>query len=1051
MSAPAPSRLTSFLLLRPTFAILLLGAFVLVGLLGYGALVRESTPDLEIPQATVIVEWPGADPETIENQVANKLETELKAMPGLRKLRSASFDSFCVITVEFDPNLEIATAMSRLRAEVSAAEAELPDETRKPKINEVSVNNAPIISMSFYGDIAETARGRALDELERQLEKIKGVNEVTVSGQRDEVVRVRLLSSRLDALGLSGTTVRQRLVDASRDQPWDRYESATGSIVLVMRGRMRTLDMLRQTPVARLAGGRVVLLSEVADVEFGLERERSRAFISTDGGAFAPAVDVSVTRLSGADAIGVASEVKAAVEAARSAPTWPAGLDYVVSSDQSIDIDRSLSDGFRNAMQAMAAVFVVLLVILTWREALIAGLAVPVTFMATLGVVWALGYTLNDLIVIGMILALGLLVDVFILMMEGMHEAIYERGKSTAEAALSTVRTYAMPALAGQLTTIFALAPLLAIGGTDGKFIRFIPLTAIICLVLSYIVALLICVPLSRWVLPREAEKVAPSRVDRFVASVAGALENLIRRSVVRTRLRAAIVAGTCFTAFLAAMGGVTTLPSLLYPDTDVRDLGITITLPPDTGLSASQRCADEMGEALRHHDYLASVTKFVGRDSPFARTRLSSSLTPDTDTYIVGFSIKFTPKEEREHLSAHYMEPLRESLDEARAACPGARIIFAPQAQGGADWPIEIVASGSDLESLRTVAASVRTELSKVSGAVDISDNIGEVRPTLEATPDLEALDFFGISVGDFAAQVRLGFAEDEALKFPLGEARDDLEIRIGTAWPSRKGKAGGPTNRWEALAMTVVAPNGQTVPLRELVTLRPVHAPLSIIHKDGVRAVSITARVSGITAGEILEQLKPQLDEIRQAHPDIELSLAGEAESQAETFGSALSMLGVAAFLVFAVLVIQFDSFRQPIAMMFVVPLSLTGTFVFFLIFYEPISFPALIGIISLIGIVVNNAIVMISAMNELRREGMSVAEAAAVGASGRLRPIVSTTITTLVGMVPLALSDPQWFPLAGAIIGGLMAGTVFAMVATPAMYLLVTSSKPPRDVME
>jgi len=1037
-----PSRLTEFFLLRPTFALLLVAAFVAAGLLGYGSLVRESSPDLEIPQATVVVEWPGADPETIENQVAGELETELKSLQGLKKLRSASFDSFCIVAVEFEATEDVPTAIARLRARVSDAEAELPDDVKKPKVNEVSVNNSPVVSIALFGDVDEIARGHALDDIERRLERLRGVNEVNISGQRDEVVRVRLLPTRLEALGLAASTVRQKLVEASRDQPWDRYEAPTGSIVLVLRGRLRTLGAVRAVPVGRMSNGRVVRLAEVAEVEFGLERERSRAFLSASGEAYVPAVDVSVTRLSGADTVGVASAVKQELERLRQGPTWPPGLEYTITSDQSYDIDESLGNAFTNALQAMFAVFGVLLIALSWREALVAGLAIPITFLATIGAVWGLGYTLNNLIVIGMILAIGLLVDVFILMMEGMHAAIYERGESFAKAAVSTVRTFAAPALAGQLTTILALAPLMAIGGTDGKFIRFIPVTAIICLVLSYIVALLVCIPMSQLVLPKAGAKASKTTMDRISEAASERLDRFIERSIVSSRLRAVLVVVGCFAVFLGSVRAAGTLPSQLYPDTDSRNLGLTITMPADTGLEEAQTCADSVGEALRSKSYFGSVTKFVGRDSPFSRANLSSALTPEEDTYLVGFSAKFIPEEEREQISTKYLEGLRAELVEPMRACPGSSLVMTPgTGGGGADSPIEVLVVGDDLDELRKTTAEVKKALRGIAGAVDVKDNLGLVRPTLEVEPDLEALDFFKIPVSDFAAQVRLGFAEDEALKFPVGGGRDDLELQIGTAWPSRRGKPGGPTNRWEALSLSVVSPSGRSVPLRELITPRMRNAPLAITRYDGQRTVSVTARVSGVTAGEVLEQLQPQLDQLQVEHPTVRFAQGGEAESQAETFGSAFRMLGLAGFLVFAVLVIQFNSFRQPFAMMFVVPLSLTGTLLFFVIFREPISFPGLIGIISLVGIVVNNAIVMISAMNELRADGKSVMRAAALGAAGRLRPILSTTITTLVGMVPLAMSNPQWFPLAGAIIGGLLAGTVFAMVATPAMYLLVT----------
>ncbi len=1035
-----PSRLARFFFLRPTFALLLLISCVGGGLLAISSMVKEKNPDLEIPQATVVVEWPGADPETVESQLANEMEKSLKSLEGLKKLRSASFDSFCILAVEFEATADVPESMARLRAKVDEASADLPSEAKKPRVNEVSTNNQPILSLSVVGAVSEQRRGDLLDVLEERLEKLRGVNEVGVSGQRDEIVRVDLLPSRLAALGLQPTAVRRSLQAASVDQPWDRYESKDGAVVLVLRGRMRTLEQIRQIPVARVGTGRTVRLREVADIDFGLEREKSRAFVSRGGAPFSDAVDISITRLPGSDVIDLVAQIKRELERLRQSNQWPEGLEYFVTSDSSIDIEKSLTDGMSNTLQATIAVFLVLLVALTWREALVAGLAVPVTFLGALAGVAAIGYTLSELVIIGMILALGLLVDVFILMMEGMHDALYVRRMSFAQAAMHTVRTYAAPAFAGQLTTILALAPLMAIGGTDGKFIRYIPVTAVLCLAVAFGVALLVCVPLSQFLL--KAGHSEPGAVDRLVGRVSARLAKWIAATLVKTRGRAAAVALSCIGVLMVAMWAGGSLPSELYPKADGRNLGITITLPADATLDQAQDCADEVGETLRAEDYFESVTKFVGRQSPYARASLAAALSPEEDAYFVGFSAKFTPEEEREQLSFGYLEPLRAKLTTSLRACPGASMYLSPEATGAsADAPIELRIMGEDLDELRTVSAQVQEALRRDPGATDVRDDLGAPRPTFEFEPRLEALEFHGISVRELADQVRLGFAEDVVVKMPRGGTEDELDIRVGTAWPSRRGKPGGPTNAWEVMALSVTTPQGRSVPLFELVDGDLTDAALTITRYEGRRAVTVKAQTQGVTASEVLSHIEEQLDALRADHPEIEIVLGGEAEGTAETFGSALNMLWVALFLVFAVLAIQFDSFRQPFAMMFVVPLSLVGTVAFFLAFGLAISFPALIGVISLVGIVVNNAIVMISAMNELRAEGKTVAEAASEGAASRLRPILSTTATTLAGMIPLALSDPMWFPLAGAIIGGLFAGTVFALVATPAVYSLAT----------
>lgn len=1036
-----PSRLARFFFLRPTFALLLLLSLVGGGLLAVTSMVKEKNPDLAIPQATIVVEWPGADPETVESQLANEMEKSLKSVEGLKTLRSASFDSFCILAVEFVASADVSESMARLRAKVDEAAADLPDEAKQPRVNEVSMNNQPILSLSLVGDIAEQRRSDLLEVLEERLQKLRGVNEVNISGNRDEVVRVDLLAPRLAALGLQPTAIRQALQAASIDQPWDRYESRDGAVVLVLRGRMRTLAQIRELPVARVGNGRIVRLQEVAEVDFGLEREKSRAFVSRDGAPFAEAVDVSITRLPGADVIELVRQIEHELADLRHSNRWPEGLEFFITSDASEEIEESLGDGLSNTMQASIAVFIVLLVALTWREALIAGLAIPVTFLGSMAVISAMGYSLSNLIIIGMILALGLLVDVFILMMEGMHDALYVQNKSFNEAALDTVKTYAGPAFAGQLTTILALAPLMAIGGTDGKFIRYIPITAVTCLAVAFVVALIVCIPLSQFLLRSTNAK--PGTVDRVMAQASERLSGWISRTIVAGKGRAAGVIAACVGVLAVAVMSAGNLPSELYPKADGRNLGITITLPADATLDQAQSCADTVGEALRGEPYFESVTKFVGRQSPYARASLASALSPDEDAYFVGFSTKFTPEEERSMLSFEYLEPLRDKLAEPLRACPGASMYLSPQATGAsADAPIELRIIGEDLDELREVSARIQAQLRKTPGATDVRDDLGDPRPTFEFDPNLEALDFHGLSVNDLAGQVRLGFAEDTVIKMPRGGTEDELEVRLGTSWPSRAGKPGGPTSPWEVMTLSVTTREGRSVPLWELANGDLVDAPLTITRYEGERAVTVKADTHGVTASEVLAELEDTLEAIRDEHPEIEISLGGEAEGTAETFGSAINMLWVALFLVFAVLTIQFDSFSQPVAMLSVVPLSLAGTIGFFQIFGLAISFPALIGIISLVGIVVNNAIVMISAMNTLRAEGKSVREAAAEGAASRLRPILSTTLTTLAGMVPLALSDPMWFPLAGAIIGGLAAGTVFAMVATPAVYRIATS---------
>ena len=1044
MTSPGP--LQAFLFLRPTLGILLAAMFGFGGWLAWNGMAKEANPDLTIPIALVQTEWPGADPETVEQGVTEKLEEKLKSLKQLKKLRSASFSSFSLISVEFDAKADVNDAMNRLRTKVDEAFPELPPEVEKPTITQKQVDDTPVISFALYGQVGPAALGRTAERLQGRLEKVAGVNEVELSGNRDEVILIRLLPSRLIALGLSPTKVRAAIEQANQDMPWDQIDGEQLSASMRLYGRFRDIGALRQTPVTRMDSGRVVYLHEIAEVRRDLERETSRAALSWRGEAFQPTVDISAKKLSGVDTVALIERLKSVMAQERQSVDWPHGIEYGVTADQSESIWENLNNVFTNAWQAMVGVFLVLLLVLTWREALLAGLSIPLTFLATLTLVWLMGNTLNTLVIVGLVLALGLLVDVFILMMEGMHENIFARRLSFGDAALKTVSTYAAPAFAGQMTTILAMAPLLAVGGVAGKFIQLVPLTTIVALVMSFLIALLVTIPLSRFLLDKLPSGSDPSFMDRVTVKASQRLLSWSKRVSLRNRLSASFWVGGSLVLLALSLVAAGTLPSTMYPKDDGRNLGVTMELPPDTTLDQSQRCADALGEVLRQKTYFQSVVKFTGAKSPMALNSPAESLTPSRDRYLVGFSAYFTPLAERDRLAYQHLGELRSELEAQFAACPGGQLLLTPQLGGASNEdPIQILVTGEDLDVLRRLSKEIQLALARIPGASDIRDSMGPTTVDIKSLPRREALDFYGVSISELSQQIRIAMATDEIGDFDLDGSEEDLPIKLGIAWPSRAGESGGPQTIAELVQMQVIADDGKAVPFFSLVDIDVGNAPLIVGHDMGERTVTIKAKTEGATAGEILKQLRAEMEEMSTDWPeDYAYRIGGEAEESSETFGDMITMLGVALFLVFALLVIQLNSFRQPLIILASVPLALIGVFAAFFVGGVPISFPAMIGIIALVGIVVNNAIVMIDTMNSHCRDGVTRQEAAALGAAERLRPILATTVTTIVGLTPLALSDPFWMPLCLAIISGLVVSTMISLVVVPCLYLLLSGSE-------
>ncbi|MEM7794522.1 MAG: efflux RND transporter permease subunit [Cyanobacteria bacterium P01_C01_bin.118] len=1052
-----------FFFTRQIFAILLCFMLFMGGLMGYFSMVKEGEPEIKIARAMITTSWGGTDAETIENQVTDKLEKEIKSLQGLDDFTSATFNSFSIVNVAFKAEAPVAESIQELRGKVDDAESELPEEStgrEKPSFEQLSQQDSPVLTMALSGEGLDiNLLSQAAEDLQDRLESVKNVREVNLGGQRDEVIHVQMIPSRLTTLGISATEVRNAIQGGNIDRSWDLVRDEEFGAQVRLYGRFRTLEDLREVPVTRLDDNRVVRLSEVAEVYQGLERETQRAFVSWQGSEFSPTINLEVVKVAGTDTIQVIDDVLADMELASQDPNiWPYGMTYRVLTNDANTIRNDLASLGSNVLQASLLVFAILFVALTWREALIAGLAIPMTFAGVLFILWMLGYTLNTMVTVGMILALGLLVDVFILMLEGLHDGIFVQGLSWPKAAIKTVQTYASPAFTGQLTTILAMAPLMAISGTLGKFIRLIPISAITCLVMSYALALLGVVPLSKFLLGNQGEKESKTAVDRLTEQASERFSHWSLRMTVPSRRVARLWTAGAIALFVCAVILFSQLPSSLFAVADDNKLSLNVELPPSATLETSQEVADRMGEVLRNYSnpngekVFESLVKLVGQRSNLVS---SSEIKPGNADYFVGISAVFVDRNQRDRNSFDYAYDLKVQLEnDIIRDYPGAVLSTGfPLSGGGAD-PIAIEIFGDDLETLREISSEVQQSLREIPGTMDVRDDLGNLRKDFKLVPKREALDFYGISQDDLGLQGRYMMIDNEVGDFPIGSGEEDLEIRLSTRWPSQQGNIGGPSRLDEFTTMRFITQDGEALPAEALLEEVPGAVPLSITHRDTKRSVTVLAKVipgQDFYDSQILAELTPKLDAMQYDPTDesnadrwprgYTYRFGGDADTSSETFGSAGQMLVVAIFLVFAVLVLQFGSYTQPLIIILTIPFALIGTLFGFFVLSLSFSFPAMIGVIALVGIVVNDAIVMVETMNERRKEGLDVRHAAAAGASDRLRPILTTSITTIIGLLPLAFSDAQWFPLCMAIIFGLLSATLIALLVVPGLYLQLT----------
>ena len=1067
--SPIPAWM-AFFFTRQIFAILLCFMLLMGGLMGYFSMVKEGDPEIKIARAMITTSWGGTDAETIENQVTDKLEEEIKSLQGLDDFTSATFNSFSIINVAFKAEAPVAESIQELRGKVDDAESELPEESTgrdKPDFEQLSQQDSPVLTLALSGTGLDIGLlSQASEDLQERLESVTNVREVNLGGQRDEVIHVQMIPSRLTTLGISATQVRNAVQGGNIDTSWDLVRDDEIGAQVRLYGRFRTLEDLKNLPITRLEDSRVVLLSEVAEVYQGLERETQRAFLSWQGSEFTPTINLEIVKVAGSDTIQVIEDVLADMELARQDPNiWPYGMEYRVLNNDANTIREDLANLGINVLQASLLVFAILFVALTWREALIAGIAIPMTFAGVIFILWVLGYTLNTMVTVGMILALGLLVDVFILMLEGLHDGIFVQGLSFSQAAIKTVQTYAVPAFSGQLTTILAMAPLMAIAGTLGKYIRLIPISAITCLVMSYVLALLAVVPLSKFLLGNQGGGTdSKTYVDRLTEVASERFSHWSLRITVPNRHVARLWTAGAIALFVCAVILFSQLPSSLFAVSDDNKLSLNVELPPAATLETSQEVADRMGEVVRTYsdpngnEVFESVVKLVGQRSNLVA---SSEIKPGNADYFVGLSAVFVDRNQRDQDSFVYVRQLREELErDIVRNYPGAVLSTAFPLSGGGDDPIQVEIFGDDLQTLREISSQIQQALREIPGTMDVRDDLGNLREDYKLVPKREALNFYSISQDDLGLQGRYLMIDNDIGDFAIGSGEEDLEIRLSTRWPSQQGNVGGPSRLDEFATMRFINSDGEALPATALLEEVPGAVPLAITHRNTQRSVTVLAKVipgEDYYDTEILAELTPKLEAL-QYDPNLTdeananrwpqgytYRFGGDADTSSETFGSAGQMLVVAIFLVFAVLVLQFGSYTQPVIIILTIPFALIGTLFGFFALGLSFSFPAMIGVIALVGIVVNDAIVMVETMNERRKQGLDVRHAAAAGASDRLRPILTTSITTIIGLIPLALSDAQWFPLCMAIIFGLMSATLIALLVVPGLYLQLTPKTP------
>jgi multidrug efflux pump subunit AcrB len=996
---------------RWQFTVVLFAMLAALGVSSWLAIPRGEDPPLYIPTFTVIAVYPGASPADLERLVVRDIEERLDALENVEEIESRIQDGVATVRVEFDFAENPDDRYDEVVREINALRPELPQELAVLKVEKVTTLDVAIAQVAL---VSETAPYRVLDDLADRLEDrltaLPGVRTAERWGVPEPRVDVALDLGRLARLDLPPGRVLQAIGGESADLPAGRVEAGARSFNVRGSGSYESPEEVAATVVGGTPDG-LVRVRDVARVSWGYADSTYRARFNGRRAVF-----VTVTQQEGQNIGAVRDRVWATLDQFEAA--LPAGITLERGFDQARNVAHRLTRLGKDFLIAIGLVLVTL-VPLGLRAAGIVMVSIPLSLTIGLTLLYFTGFTVNQLSIVGAVVALGLLVDDSIVVVENITRFI-RAGRPRAEAAIEATRQIAVAVVGATATLVLAFVPLLFLPGGPGQYIRSLPAAVIATVVASLFVSLTIIPWLASLVLsPHEPEggNRALHAFERAIhATYAPVLDRALRHPGRALAIGAATVVGTF--ALVPAIG------FSLFPRAETPQFYVNVTAPEGGSVEATAAATRFADSVIRRRSGVRAVFASAGRDNP----QIYYNVLPRRDNPAVGQLFVVL-----EEYDGGRTPVLLDSLRTQLAAYPAARIELREFENGPPiDAPIALRVQGPDLDTLRALAGEVERVLETTPGTQYVDNPVRLRRTDLRVTVDRAKAGMLGVPTLEIDRTLRLGIAGVEAgvLREADGDARD-VVVRL----------AGGMRAQPADLDRLYVASNGgRLTPLRQVADVRFEADVPEIRRVDRERAVTVSSFVqTGYNTDRVTRAALAALDSTR-LPAGYRLVPAGEIESRQESFGGIGSAVIVATFLIFAVLVLEFRTFRGTLIVASVIPLGVAGGLSALFLTGNTLSFTALIGFVALVGIEIKTSILLVDFTNQLRAGGMPLEDAIRRAGEVRFLPIVLTSMTAIGGLLPLALQgEALYAPLAWVIIGGLVSSTLLSRVVTPVLYRL------------
>jgi multidrug efflux pump len=1016
-----------FFLHKREFSILLMLALIGLGTYAVTIIPKESFPEVIVPVGIVTTVYPGASASDIEELITNKLEDVIANVEDIENLTSTSRDDVSSISVEFAASADIDKSIQKLKDAVDSARSELPSDANDPFVSEVDFSNQPILIVAVSSDLSPTAFTALGEDIKDELTTINGVSEVQISGTRARQIQVLVREESLTSFGISINDVTSALGQANLTIPVGAVSTDGIEYAVRFEGKLNTVEDIKNAPV-KSNNGQVIYIRNVADVTDGVSRESSISRVSVDGVPSESSLTLTIYKKAGGDVTDVTDPVLAKIEELKKPDSLLSDSQVLVVFDQGKQVRKDLSELIKAGLETVILVVLVLLLTIGWRESLVAALSIPLSFVIAFIGLYASGNTINFISLFALILSVGILVDSGIVVTEAIHTRLRKSGNAV-DAAEKSIYEYAWPLIAGTMTTVAVFAPLFFLSGVTGEFISSIPFTIIFVLIASIFVALglvpLIAIYLTSAGHSNKFEQIQERYTEKAQLWYRTQLVSFLQSTQKQRVLLWSLFIGLILAFTLPATG---LLKVIFFPPEDVDSIYVEIETTQGTPVAETDLVVRAVEEILYEKDYIKSFTTTAGAGSAF---------TGSTNSGGKFANITIDLKPERDASSIELSTQLRKELADVK----GGTVKITEQQNGpptGA--PVFIKLTGDSLADLLLVSDRAEALLNDIEGTRDVEASSKSNATEFVLTVDKGKASTLGVPPAAVGGTLRSAVFGVEATTISEDGEDIDVIVRLGIDKTTLDSSATPKITLDTLRNLTVTSIRGESVPLSSITTETLASANAAINHEDKERQVTVGAFTQeGIVAGDIVAKFKERVGEL-DAPAGVEINYGGEAENVNQSFTEMFIALAVGLLLMLAILVLSFNSIRYSLYLLLVVPYSLIGVFAGLAMTGLALSFTSLLGVIALAGVIINHNIILMDSMithKGAKREDESLIDQVADASVSRFRPIMLTTITTVIGMIPLSRISDFWSPLAFAIMFGLTFAMILTLVLVPTLY--------------